>query len=98
MLTEEQFTQAVKQNMDTVYRVALNYLRDPAAAEDVCQEVFLRLFRSKPDFENKDHCRSWLIHVCINECKRALASPWRRAEPLENPELLEKPLSEKVAF
>ena len=88
MLTEEQFTQAVKQNMDTVYRVALNYLRDPAAAEDVCQEVFLRLFRSKPDFENKDHCRSWLIHVCINECKRALASPWRRAEPLENPELL----------
>ena len=88
MLTEEQFTRAVKQNMDTVYRVAVNYLRDPAAAEDVCQEVFLRLFRSGPEFESEDHCRNWLIHVCINECKRALASPWRRAESLVDPESL----------
>ena len=83
MLTDEQFTRAVKQNMDAVYRVAVNYLRDPSSAEDVCQEVFLRLFRSKPDFESEDHCRNWLIHVCINECRRVLASPWRKTEPLD---------------
>ena len=88
MLTEEQFTRAVKQNMDTVYRVAVNYLRDPAAAEDVCQEVFLRLFRSSPEFESEEHCRNWLIRVFINECKRALASPWRRTESLADPESL----------
>ena len=52
MLTEKQFTQAVKKNMDTVCRVAVNYLRDPAAVEDVCQEVFLRLFRSGPVLRN----------------------------------------------
>ena len=34
MLTDEQFTRAVKQNMDAVYRVAVNYLRDPSSAED----------------------------------------------------------------
>ena len=83
MLTDEQFTRAVKQNMDAVYRVAVNYLRDPSSAEDVCQEVFLRLFRSKPDFESEDHCRNWLIHVCINECRRVLASPWRKTEALD---------------
>ena len=60
MLTEEEFTQAVKMNMDTVYRVAVNCLRDPAAAEDVCQEVFLRLYRRQPDLQDAQHCRNWL--------------------------------------
>ena len=77
-MTEEIFTQTVKAYMDTIYRVALNYLRDPSAAEDVCQEVFLRLFRSGQSFEFPEHCRNWLIHVAINECRRVLASPWRR--------------------
>lgn len=88
MLTEERFTQTVKQYMDTVYRVALNVLRDSAAAEDVCQEVFLRLYRFDPDFESEEHCRRWLIRVTVNECRRVLASPWRRVEPLENAETL----------
>lgn len=91
MLTEEQFTQTVKQYMDTVYRVALNCLRDPSAAEDVCQEVFLRLYRAGPDFESAEHARRWLIRVAVNECRRTLASPWRRVEPLENCETLSAP-------
>ena len=98
MLTEESFTQTVKQYMDTVYRVALNYLRDPSAAEDVCQEVFLRLYRFGPDFESDEHCRRFLIRVAVNECKRTLASPWRRIEPLENCESLptDDPAGESV--
>ena len=58
MLTEEQFTRAVKANMDTVYRVAVNYLRDPATAEDVCQEVFLRLLRYEKSFAGEEHIRN----------------------------------------
>lgn len=91
MLTEEKFTEAVKQYMDTVYRVALNYLRDGAAAEDVCQEVFLRLYRRAPELESPEHLRRWLIRVAVNECKRALTSPWRRVEPLETCETLPAP-------
>ncbi len=83
MLAEEQYTRAVKANMDTVYRVAVNYLRDPTTAEDVCQETFLRLFRCKTPFSGEEHIRSWLIHVCLNECKRSVSSPWRRAESME---------------
>ena len=83
MLAEEQYTRAVKENMDTVYRVAVNYLRDPTTAEDVCQETFLRLFRCKTPFSGEEHIRSWLIHVCLNECKRSVSSPWRRAESME---------------
>ncbi len=84
MLTNAQFTQAVRDHADTVYRIALNYLRDPAAAEDVSQEVFLRLLRSRGDFQSPAHLKNWLIRVAINESKRALASPWRNTEPLED--------------
>ena len=79
----EQFTRIACKYMDTVYRVALNYMKSPDAADDITQEVFLRLLRSNTLFETEEHTRNWLIRVTINECKRDLASRWRRVEPLE---------------
>ncbi len=79
----EQFTRIARKYMDTVYRVALNYMKSPDAADDITQEVFLRLLRSNTLFETEEHTRNWLIRVTINECKRDLASRWRRVEPLE---------------
>ena len=34
MMTEQQFTDAVKRYLDMVYRIALNWFRNPADAED----------------------------------------------------------------
>lgn len=79
----EQFTRVARTYMDTVYRVALNYMKSPDAADDITQEVFLRLLRTETLFESEEHIRNWLIRVTINECKRDLASRWRRVEPLE---------------
>ncbi len=79
----EQFTRVARTYMDTVYRVALNYMKSPDAADDITQEVFLRLLRTETLFVSEEHIRNWLIRVTINECKRDLASRWRRVEPLE---------------
>ena len=79
----EQFTRVARTYMDTVYRVALNYMKSPDAADDITQEVFLRLLRTETLFASEEHIRNWLIRVTINECKRDLASRWRRVEPLE---------------
>ena len=79
----EQFTRIARKYMDTVYRVALNYVRSPDAADDITQEVFLRLLRSETLFKSEEHIRNWLIRVTINESKRDLASRWRKVEPLE---------------
>ena len=45
-MTNEQFTAALREYSDTVYRVALNCMKNPHNAEDVAQEVFLRLYRA----------------------------------------------------
>lgn len=80
MLYQTDFNTLAQQYMDMVYRIALNSLRNPADAEDVTQNVFFRLYRSKPSFETDAHARHWLIRVAINESRRLLAAPWRSKE------------------
>ena len=84
MLDNEQFTRLAGRYIDTVFRVALNYVRNPADAEDITQTVFEKLLREKKPFEGDDHVRNWLIRVTVNECKKLLRSPWRRHEPIED--------------
>lgn len=62
---------------DHIFAIGFNYFGNPADADDVVQEVFCRLGKSRPDFESEAHIRNWLIRVAVNECKRISLSPWR---------------------
>lgn len=84
MMNDEQFTRLVRRYIDTVFRVALNYLHNPADAEDVTQTTFEKLLRERKEFESEEHIRAWLIRVAVNECKKLLRSPWRKHEPMED--------------
>ncbi len=77
------FTSCVQRYTDTVFRVALNYIGAPADAEDITQNVFLKLLREKKEFVSQEHIRSWLIRVTINECKNLTRSRWWKQESLE---------------
>lgn len=83
-MEESFFRHAVEEHRDVVFRVALTYMRDRADADDVTQDVFLKLFRSDRHFESKEHLRRWLIRVSINECKSLFRKPWRRVEDIES--------------
>lgn len=83
MFTNEHFTALAKRHMDTVFRVALSYLKSPADADDITQTVLLKLYRYTGTFENDAHIRNWLIRVTVNACRSALRSPWRRMEDIE---------------
>lgn len=84
MFTDEQYTCLVKKYIDMVFRVALNYLKNRSDAEDICQNVFLKLLTQKKPFDSEEHIRSWLIRVTINECKNVLRSPWHRRESIDD--------------
>lgn len=84
MLTEQEFQQVAERYLDMAYRLALNWLRSPADAEDAVQNAMLRLWRTDTDFQGEDHIRHWLVRVTVNECKRIALHPWRRRSvPLE---------------
>lgn len=84
MFTDEQFTQYAKQYMDTVFRVAFSYMKSRTDADDITQDVLIKLYHANKNFESDAHIKHWLIRVTINECKRLLLSPWRRTESVED--------------
>ena len=53
---------------DTIYRVALSQTRSHQDAQDVAQDVFLRLLTSQTHFESPEHMKAWLLRVAVNRC------------------------------
>ncbi len=70
--------------IDTVYRLALSRTKAPEHAEDVTQDVFIKLMQSKKQFESEEHLKAWLLRVTINLTKDLLTSAWmNRTEVLD---------------
>ena len=61
---------------DDVYRLAVSYTKSKQDAEDVCQNVFLKLMRQQNIDPGKE--KSWLMQVTANECRSLLRSHWWR--------------------
>lgn len=77
-MTERDFTAAAERYLDMVYRIALNWFRRSADAEDAAQTVMLRLWQSETTFADEEHLRRWLVRVTLNVCKDISRSPWHR--------------------
>lgn len=74
------FYRLAERYQDMVFRIALNYLRNIPDAEDMVQEVFLKLYTVKQPFQSDEHAKYWLIRVTGNLCKNILRSPWRKRQ------------------
>ncbi|MCL1873792.1 MAG: sigma-70 family RNA polymerase sigma factor [Clostridiales bacterium] len=61
---------------DTVYKIALARTGNRNDADDIFQEVFLRLVKHINKISSEEHMKSWLIRVTINCCKNHFRS-WR---------------------
>ncbi|RAZ93233.1 sigma-70 family RNA polymerase sigma factor, partial [Klebsiella oxytoca] len=65
-----------KDQYSLVYRVAFMQMKSHADAEDAAQEVFVRLLRYEPQFEDAEHEKAWFIRTTVNLCKDILKSKW----------------------
>ncbi len=63
---------------DMVYRIAVNETGNREDAQDIFQEVFLRLVRYRDRISNEEHLKAWLIRVTINCAKKQKRSFWNR--------------------
>ena len=76
------------------YHFILRLVRRPAVAEDVSQEVFVRLWRHLDDIESVEMLQGWLRRVAAN----AVIDYWRKEEARERrmQELREHPIARHV--
>ncbi|NMF07143.1 RNA polymerase sigma factor [Clostridium beijerinckii] len=61
---------------DMLIRISYSYMKNLSDAEDITQEVFIKLLEKQPDFKNETHEKSWLIRVAINLSKDKLKSSY----------------------
>lgn len=67
---------------DDVYRLAVNFTKNAQEAEDVSQNVFLKLMEQDDLTPGKE--KAWLMQVTANECRSLLRSTWwKRSAPLD---------------
>lgn len=62
---------------DDVLRVSYFYLGNREQAEDVTQEVFIRLMRQRPQLKEGSE-KSWLFKVALNLCRDLWRSAWMK--------------------
>lgn len=66
-----------------VYRLSYRMLRDGAEAEDVSQEVFIRMHRSFDGYDPTRPLAPWVSRTTYHACLRRLQSAARREGQLE---------------
>lgn len=86
--TEQRYNEIVENYSDMIFRIAYQYLFNKYDAEDIVQEVFVKLLTKRVIFKYEEHIKSWLIRVTINQCldyKKSLTK--KSTVPIENMEI-----------
>ena len=89
MPKEEQITteEAIDRYADMVYRLALSQMKNTTDADDLFQEVFVRLVSHIQDLESWEHVKAWLIRVTINCAKKHFEQYWNKnVDYMDEPE------------
>lgn len=75
-MKKEQFENYFKEYYALIFRLAFTELKSKTDAEDIVQELFFRILRYQPEFENREHEKAWMIRTTINLCRDALKNKW----------------------
>ncbi len=90
---EHAFRLLVERYQDRIYRLLARFARDRAEAEDLTQEVFVKLFRKLHTFQQDSAFYTWLYRIAVNTATDWIGRQRRRRlhlvgewEPVERPD------------
>ncbi|PWT95402.1 MAG: hypothetical protein C5B55_01335 [Blastocatellia bacterium] len=75
---------------DRVFSIAIYYIGDQSIADDVTQQIFLKLFTAIRHFRGDSEFTTWLYRLVVNACaderrKRRRLLPWGDSTLMNNP-------------
>ena len=73
-----EYIRTVEQYANDIYRVAFCYCRNKSDAEDIVQNVFLKLLQTEQQFQDELHKKKWLFRVAANQAKDFCTSSWKQ--------------------
>lgn len=81
--SQQAFSQLVQRHQGSVYSLCYRMVGNPAEAEDLAQEAFLRLYRSLDSFKAGGRLRPWLHRITANVCMDQLRRRREATLPLD---------------
>jgi RNA polymerase sigma-70 factor (ECF subfamily) len=88
LLQKRRYSEALEQLLNRyetrVFRMALTFLKDPARAEEITQEIFFKLWQALPDYDGRASPGTWLYAIARNTCLSASRSDsYHKTLPLD---------------
>jgi RNA polymerase sigma-70 factor, ECF subfamily len=87
--SQEAFASLVRQYQVRIYNMARVSTRNDADADDLAQEIFLKVFRGLRGFRGSSSFRTWLYRIAVNAIRSHAAAPrlfgWFRREEATEP-------------
>lgn len=69
MLTEAQFETIYEAFKSLVYNLALSYVHNQEDAQDITQEVFVKIYQRYKSYDaEKSSLKTWIYQITINHC------------------------------
>jgi RNA polymerase sigma-70 factor (ECF subfamily) len=89
LLRKRQYAEALVKLLNAyerkVFRMALTFLKDPARAEEITQEIFLKVWRALPYYDGRASPGTWLYTIARNTClSSSRAESYRKTVPLDS--------------
>jgi RNA polymerase sigma-70 factor, ECF subfamily len=88
--TRERFERDVLPLLPSLYGAALRMTRNPADAEDLVQETYLRAFRGFAGFTEGTNLKAWLYRILTNGFINSYRKKQREPQIVEGPDDLEE--------
>jgi RNA polymerase sigma-70 factor (ECF subfamily) len=80
MADRAKFAELAMPFMPALYSAALRMTRNPADAEDLLQDTYLRAYRGFPNFEEGTNLRAWLYRILTNAYINSYRAKQRRPD------------------
>lgn len=77
------FAQLFDRHQARVVRFCARFVGDAAQAEELAQDVFVKLFKSAGQYRPSARFTTFLFRVATNHCLNELRRPWHRHEQAE---------------
>ncbi len=74
------FREIFEANSKRIYRLCYTYTGDSAAANDLLQETFLKVWQNLDKFRNQAMISTWIYRIAVNTCLTYLKSEKRQAK------------------
>jgi len=65
---EEAFGQLLERHQNRIFALISRYVRDPATAEDLCQDTFFKVWKYSGSFRDRSAFTTWLYRLAVNTC------------------------------